>query len=273
MNKKKIILKQKPPFCKCGCNQNVLWSKYKLHWNKYIKGHSTKGQKRSRKTKNKIRISLKNRKFSKKRCKNISKGLTGRKIPSKICKKMSIAIRKRFQNPEEHKKLSIAAKKRWENPKERKRIGKSIKKRWQKPGERERMSKARIEKLKDPKELKKISGENNGNWKGGISFEFYSCVFNNQLKESIRKRDNYICQLCNKKQNKRKLDIHHIDYNKKNCNPKNLISLCRSCHAETSYNRKVWVRVFQKIIKNIYSSILELKSGSIKKVKKWERIQ
>ena len=40
--------------------------------------------------------------------------------------------------------------------------------------------------------------EKHHNWKGGKSFEKYSLEWNKDLKEKVRKRDNYICQLCNK---------------------------------------------------------------------------
>jgi hypothetical protein len=48
-----------------------------------------------------------------------------------------------------------------------------------------------------------------------------------------------------------KLHIHHIDYNKKNCNPNNLISLCMQCHRQTSYNRKDWINYYQNKIKEV----------------------
>lgn len=93
----------------------------------------------------------------------------------------------------------------------------------------------------------KIKGEKNPAWLGGISFEPYGKEFSPELKEKIRKRDNYICQECNKTQEelKRKLSIHHIDFNKKNNNPLNLISLCLNCHIQTNNNRKHWERYFQ----------------------------
>ena len=100
------------------------------------------------------------------------------------------------------------------------------------------------------KSKKKISiansMEKNSNWRGGKSFEKYTIKWKKELKERIRKRDNYICQNCNKHQNKfnEKLHVHHIDYNKKNCNENNLVSLCRSCHMKTNYNRKYWKKLF-----------------------------
>jgi len=95
---------------------------------------------------------------------------------------------------------------------------------------------------------KNFSGKNNPNWQGGNSFKPYSPKFNNNLKEKIRNRDNKTCQLCNKteKQNGRNLSIHHIDYNKKNSNPNNLITLCISCNFKVNYNRNYWIKYFRK---------------------------
>jgi len=35
-----------------------------------------------------------------------------------------------------------------------------------------------------------------------------------------------------------------IDYDKLNIKPKNLISLCHSCHMKTNYNREYWRQRF-----------------------------
>jgi len=80
----------------------------------------------------------------------------------------------------------------------------------------------------------------------------YSLKFNNKLKEQIRKRDDYRCQnkdcKCTQKQNGRKLDVHHIDYNKENLHPNNLISLCKSCHVRTNGNRDYWYSYFTYVL-------------------------
>jgi hypothetical protein len=91
------------------------------------------------------------------------------------------------------------------------------------------------------------SGVNNGRWLGGKSFEPYNPIFNKRLKEMIRKRDNYECQICSTKQNGRKLNIHHIDYDKQNNIPPNLASLCDSCHTKTNTKRKYWIEYFNNI--------------------------
>jgi hypothetical protein len=91
-------------------------------------------------------------------------------------------------------------------------------------------------------------GEGHPTWRGGLSFEPYGLEFNKDLKEVIRNRDRRKCQICEKTEleNKAKLSVHHIDYDKKNNNPNNLISLCISCHQQTNYNRKHWIKLFNK---------------------------
>lgn len=69
------------------------------------------------------------------------------------------------------------------------------------------------------------------------------------IRNSIRKRDNYECRICGIKQRDyyRKLDVHHIDYNKQNCAKENLITLCHNCHLNTNYNRRYWNGVFNNM--------------------------
>jgi len=84
------------------------------------------------------------------------------------------------------------------------------------------------------------------NWHGGISREGYPCRFNEKLKEDVRKRDGNICQVCNKtrEENGRKLDVHHIDYDKENVAMNNLVSLCRSCNVKVNKDREHWSNYF-----------------------------
>lgn len=74
------------------------------------------------------------------------------------------------------------------------------------------------------------SGDKCHLWKGGISFEPYSPEFNKSLKIAVRKRDNYTYQECGVTEETlgHKLDLHHIDYDKKHNVEDNLITLCRS---------------------------------------------
>jgi len=93
-------------------------------------------------------------------------------------------------------------------------------------------------------------GASNPNWFGGISFQPYAPEFNKKLKETTRKRDHYICQMCgiNQRENQNSYahDVHHIDYNKQNNARGNLITLCSCCHAKTGRNRQAWMAFFQE---------------------------
>ena len=43
-----------------------------------------------------------------------------------------------------------------------------------------------------------------------------------------------------------KLKKNHIDYDKKNCNPENLITLCNHCNIKVNKNRDYWTKHFNK---------------------------
>jgi len=86
------------------------------------------------------------------------------------------------------------------------------------------------------------AGSNNPNWRGGISKEPYCFVFGDkEWREFIFDRDkdkhcwNPQC-LWNSKQEV----LHHINYNKKDCKPKNIIKICSSCNTSANFNREWW---------------------------------
>ena len=64
----------------------------------------------------------------------------------------------------------------------------------------------------------------------------YPEVWTKRFKTMIRKRDRFTCQKCFK----HGWIVHHIDYNKNNCETYNLITLCPSHHSKTNINRKKW---------------------------------
>jgi len=77
----------------------------------------------------------------------------------------------------------------------------------------------------------------------------YPKEFSPSLRTYIRKRDNYICQVCGKAQSDAgTLHVHHIDYDKNNNAQSNLIALCRVCHGETNFGTDKWVAYFQGLI-------------------------
>jgi hypothetical protein len=109
-------------------------------------------------------------------------------------------------------------------------------------------SKEEIEKAKN-----NHNGELHWNWKGGISCEPYCEQWSDkEYKESIKERDGYKCLNPECDKNNHILCIHHIDYNKKNCHPLNLITVCISCNAKANYNRKWHKSWYQAIIERRY---------------------
>lgn len=91
-------------------------------------------------------------------------------------------------------------------------------------------------------------GKDHHNWKGGKSFEPYCEIFSDkEFRDFIKQRDGNIClnPACNNNSNL--LSIHHIDYNKKNCNHTNLILLCASCNSKANIDRN-WHRSWYRAI-------------------------
>lgn len=104
-------------------------------------------------------------------------------------------------------------------------------------------------------------GPANPNWIDGRSFLPYPPAFNNALKAKIRKRDNYICQVCGMTEEEHlvvygcNLTIHHADYDKNNCEESNLFSTCFACNARVNFNRGYW--------KDFLKNKLRTKNGRI----------
>lgn len=96
-----------------------------------------------------------------------------------------------------------------------------------------------------------LVGKNALNWQGGVSFEIYPKEFSKDLKEIIRERDEFKCQVCGVEESDSNHDCHHIDYNKQNSSFYNLILLCKTngCHQKTNVNREYWQQYFQTQIK------------------------
>lgn len=99
----------------------------------------------------------------------------------------------------------------------------------------------------------KYSGEKCSAWKGGISFEPYCFKFNDEFKERVREFFDRKCVICGRTEsgNKRKLDVHHVDYNKNTCCDNSIplfVTLCMSCHPKTNTKRKYWEDRFKEII-------------------------
>ena len=85
----------------------------------------------------------------------------------------------------------------------------------------------------------------------------YRDTHKEELKEQIKQRDNYECQNCGITEEEhliiigRILTIHHIGYNKKNCNENNLITVCCQCNTRANFNRDYWKDFYTKKIKEL----------------------
>jgi hypothetical protein len=103
---------------------------------------------------------------------------------------------------------------------------------------------------KSDSRVAKWSGSNHGNWKGGVVRYHYPAIFKYARKER-RKIDNFTCQECRQTEQQLgyPLSVHHIDYNKQNNELYNLISLCKSCHAQTNFKRDDWAKYFKNLNK------------------------
>lgn len=77
-------------------------------------------------------------------------------------------------------------------------------------------------------------GSGNYFYKDGSSIKEYNGEFTEKLKQQIKIRDKFQCQACgmNLKESNILSHVHHIDENKHNNHPKNLILLCHNCHSE-----------------------------------------
>ena len=189
------------------------------------------------------------------KCSSKNHHMYGKILPKETCDKISVSLTGRILTTEHRYKISKANVGK-NNP----MYGRSVihteesksKMSASKTGKNNPMyGKVRTEEWKT-KHSECMSGENHWNWQNGKSFEPYGIDFNDELRERIRERDNYICQKCSITQEEsiskynKILSVHHIDYDKMNNNSENLISLCTSCHSKTNYNREDWIEYFRK---------------------------
>lgn len=95
----------------------------------------------------------------------------------------------------------------------------------------------------------KYSGENSWAWKGGKSYDDYCPAWTDkEFKKFIKERDGHVCQNPGCWGTTDRLCIHHIDYNKHNCSPDNLITLCFSCNSRANVNREFHKSYYQDVV-------------------------
>jgi len=105
----------------------------------------------------------------------------------------------------------------------------------------------------------KCCGKNNPNYIENLEREYCQIFSDKDFRNMIFERDHHTCKHCgitrmlNLIVNKYNFCIHHIDYNKKNCDIYNLITLCLSCNLKANYNRNFWKDFYNKKIQEILS--------------------
>lgn len=95
------------------------------------------------------------------------------------------------------------------------------------------------------------SGPNCHFWKGGIAYEPYcSTWMDEEFINFIKERDGKKClnPSCNGT-NPFNVVRHHIDYNKNNCDPINIITICQSCNSTANGSRE-WYKSWYEAIMN-----------------------
>lgn len=195
-----------------------------------------KGFKHSEETKRKISEANRGKK----------NGMYGRKVvhSEETRRKLSIANMGKNHSQAARKKMSESRRGKKLSEDHKRNIGLGIKDRIISNAHKRKISDSLVDHIVTKETRRKIrnslKGEKSPRWLGGISFEPHGIEFDHELKEKIRARDNYTCQLCMTAEITRKHDVHHIDYDKKNNSDDNLITLCRSCHARTNVNRSYW---------------------------------
>jgi len=103
------------------------------------------------------------------------------------------------------------------------------------------------------------TGSKNPCWTGGLTLP-YGPEFNADLKDSVRHRDSYECQICSMSEEEHlivwgtELNVHHIDYEKLHNIMSNLISLCKQCHTRTNHNRDYWRELLTNRMVTYYST-------------------
>lgn len=111
---------------------------------------------------------------------------------------------------------------------------------------------------KRPEHSKNMTGKGNPNYIDGRSYIDYPSEWTKSVREFIIQRDKGKClgDNCTITREEhlilydRDIEVHHIDYNRKNCKENNLITLCKQCNIRANYNRQYWIIYFKNKIRN-----------------------
>lgn len=160
--------------------------------------------------------------------------------------KVSNAVKEQWANPEiRARKMAVLT-----SPEYRAKQARNMIERYTDPAWRQRASEYGKAIWADPERKAQLLGRRIYRWNSDWC-TVYPDTFNDALKEAIRERDGRVCFLCGISEIElgRRLYVHHIDYDKANINPENLISLCGQCHTKTNRKRDHWMSVFSVLLR------------------------
>jgi hypothetical protein len=214
--------------CQCGCGG------FANPGRGFINGHGNKNRRMSEEIKRKLSLANSGEKHP----------MYGKHISEETKGKIGASNRGKIRSKEMILKMSLAHIGNTHNEESKRKISIS--------------SKNRI--FSDASKLKQsisLSGENGPGWIDGRSYGPYGDVFKEkEYKQYILERDEYKCQCPDHNHNKiyHRLDRHHIDFDKTNSHPMNLISLCVACHLQKAHKKEKYHyrEIFEEIVRIKY---------------------
>ena len=278
--------------CACGCGEKVKKSKaYSNRWNRFIYGHYVRTNNPMRNPETVAKFKGINNPMHNSEVLEKKSGKNhhyfGKKRSKEVCEKISKTKRKcPYNHTDEWKKANSERMKRLggNHPFRKPEVIERIKKINSVAKKGIKLSKGHIEKIsiglkafgenhwmKIPENRERakrhlalvrpdMSGSNSPQWKGGIAAEPYCDVWlDKEYKKDILRRDNCECQNPDCRGISDKLCGHHIDYDKKNCSPSNVLTLCVSCNSRANANREHWIKFYQILMFNKYGYEYKLK--------------
>lgn len=211
----------RPKQCECGCGELVKWPQY----SKFYPGHNNRGK-----------CGIESSHFGMKRSEET---------------KLKISNTKKGRKASQQARLNMS----------KARSGKNhpFYGRPRSEETRRRISESNMGKRSSVEHLVKISGSNHWNWKGGISSGGYCPIWLDiDYKKSILERDDHSCQNPFCWGTSHKLSRHHINHDRMDCRPMNIITLCVSCNTRANgskeYPKEFWENLYGSVVRCHYTT-------------------
>lgn len=198
------------------------------------------------------------RKLSEEHCKNISEGLKGHPTSEETKRKISQTQVGRVQSEQQKKKATKALRQFWKSPEAeetRKQMSESSKGQKHSNVTKTKISRANKGNKHTEETKQKMSERRKGKatgakhpaWMGEDHNRTYPEAFF-RVRKQILKRDGGKCLNPGCWGTSSRISVHHIDYDKNNNNPENLITVCMSCNNRANKGREFWIAYYRKLM-------------------------